>query len=132
MERITITDLTTSAGGVATAFTKVVRGKIHSIQYVKSDYVNGVDFTIIGETTTQQIWVESNVDASKTVAPSIPTHDEIGVASLYASAGEPVERPIAIAEERIKVAIAAGGDTKKGTFHILIDGSVQGKGTDAT
>ena len=131
MERIAVT-LTTNSSGVATAFTRVVKGLVHSIQYAKDDFANGVDFTITGETTAQQIWVESDVNASKTVAPSLPTHDAVGVASLYAGSGEPVERPIAIAEERIKIAIASGGDTKNGTFHILIDGSVQGKDSTAT
>lgn len=131
MERITVT-LVTDSSGDATGFTKVIRGLIHSIQYVKTDYTDGVDFTITGEVTTQQVWVESNVNAAKTVAPSIPTHDEIGVASLYAGAGEPVERPIAIVEERLKIVIAAGGATKTGAFHVIVDGSVQGKGQDAT
>lgn len=126
MERIAVT-LPTNASGAATAYTCIVAGKIHSIQYVKTDYADGVDFTITGETTGQQIWVEANVNVAKTVGPSIPTHDEIGVASLYAGSGEPVERPIAIAQERIKIVIAAGGDTKVGVFHILIDGSAQGR-----
>ena len=129
MERITVT-LVTDASGDATGFTNVVKGLIHSIQYVKTDYDNGVDFTITGEVTTQQVWVESNVNAAKTVAPSIPTHDEIGVASLYAAAGEPVERPIAIVEERLKFVIAQGGNVKTGAFQVVVDGSVQGKGQD--
>ncbi len=129
MDRIVVEDLTTDSSGDATAFTKIVNGLVWSIQYVKDDYEDGVDFTITGETTAQGIWTESDVNAAKTVGPSLPTHDAVGVASLFAATGEPVERPIAIVNERIKVLIASGGDTKKGTFHILIEGSVQGEST---
>ena len=62
----------------------------------------------------------SAVTAAKTVAPRQPTHDLIGVASLYAAAGEGVEVPVVVGNDRVKIVVASGGDTKTGTFHVIV------------
>jgi len=115
--RVTVT---TAAGGTAEAFTGVVNGRLLAVIYTKGDFATGVDFTITTETTSQNLWVQENVDASAVVAPRQPTHDYAGNASLFAAAGEPVEDYIFIGEERIKIAIAAGGAVKSGTFDFLV------------
>ena len=113
--------VTTIVGGTATAYTTAkITGRILGIRYVKTDFTNGVDFTIVGETTATPIWTQVNVDASVTVAPRQATCDTAGVASLYAAGGEPVEDYIVLADERISITIAQGGDLKVGTFHFLI------------
>jgi len=113
--------VTTDASGNATAYSPVLTGKINSITYAKTDFTDGVDFTITGEATGQTIWTESNVNASKTVAPRQPTHGQDGTASLYAAGGEPVEDKIALANDRVKIVIAQGGNTKSGTFYITVE-----------
>lgn len=116
-------DLTTAADGSATGYTPVVSGRIHSVAYVKdgtTPFDNGVDFTITTEGSLQNVWVDTNINASETVAPRQPTHDAVGAASLYAAAGEPVEDYIVAAQERIKIVIAQGGNTKLGRFVIVI------------
>lgn len=111
--------VTTASDGSATAYTdKAVTGRVLSIQYVKTDYANGVDFAITSETTGQGLWTESNVNASAIRCPRQPTHDAVGVASLFAAAGEPVEDYIFLANERVKIVLAQGGDTKSGTFYV--------------
>lgn len=111
--------VTTAADGSATAYTPTtVNGRICSIQYVKTDFDNGVDFTITLETTGQQLWVDTNVNASETVCPRQPTHDSAGAASLFAAGGEPAEDFIYAADERVKIIIASGGNAKVGTFYI--------------
>jgi len=117
VESVTIT---TNTSGAATSYTGVVRGEVSTIKYVKDDYANGVDFTITTEDTEQNLWVDTNINASETVCPRQPTHDATGAASLYAAAGEPVEAPIYACGERIKIVIAQGGDTKAGTFKVVI------------
>lgn len=116
--------VTTAADGTATAYTgAVVNGRILTVVYAKdgtTPYDAGVDFTITTESTTQNVWVESNVNASKTVAPRQATHDTIGVASLYAAAGEPVETFVWAAAERIKIVLAQGGNAKVGAFTIIV------------
>lgn len=117
-----VVDVTTAADGSATAYSESITGVLDSIQYVKDGsnaYANGVDFTITTETTAQNLWVQSDVNASAKVAPRQPTHSTAGVAALYAGSGTAVNAPIAIARERVKIVLAAGGDTKTGKFHIV-------------
>ena len=119
-------DVTTIADGSATAYTtNAVHGPIHSIQYIKdgtTPFDNGVDFTITTEETLQNLWVDTNVNASETVCPRQPTHDSTGAASLYAAADEPVETSIMAVNERIKIVIAQGGNVKLGQFKIIVGG----------
>jgi len=123
MRRFQVT-VTTDGSGNATVYSPRVSGKVHQVSYVKpssGSYTDGVDFTITGEETGQNIWVESNVNATAHRAPRQPTHSQAGVASLYAPAGAAVETPIALANDRIKIVIASGGAAKVGTFQFLID-----------
>lgn len=114
--------VTTIADGSATAYSDgPVTGKVSQIRYVKSTFSDGVDFTITSDATGETIWTESNVNATATRAPRQPTHDTAGAASLYAAGGAAVNDKIALANDRIKIVIAAGGDTKLGTFHFVIE-----------
>jgi len=113
-ERHTVA-ITTASGGTATGYTPPVSGKVISIRYVKTDFDDTADFTITGEDTGMNIWTELNVTASKTCVPRQATHDTAGVATLYAAAGAAVLDHIVLAKERVKIAIAQGGNTKSGT-----------------
>lgn len=113
--------IATNASGDATAYTTgVFTGRVVNIIYTKDTYDNGVDFTITTDVTGQNLWVDTNVNASETVAPMQPTHDSTGAASLYAAAGEPVETGIYCVNERIKFVVAQGGNTKSGSFRVII------------
>lgn len=118
-QRLTIA-VTTDSSGDFTGHTGVVHGRISHLIYTKTDFANGVDFTITGEESGTNIWTEANVDAAKTVAPRQATHSEAGVASLYAAAGEPVEDKIVVSNERIQVVIANGGNVTTGTISIVL------------
>ena len=111
--------VTTDGAGAATAFSPYISGYIQEINYVKTDYAAGVDFTITAEATGETLWTQVNVDATATVAPRQPTHSNAGVAALYAAGGTAVNDRIALGRDRVKIVIAAGGATKIGTFHIL-------------
>lgn len=113
--------VTTAADGTATAYSSVLNGKIVSIRYVKTDFATGVDFTITAEATGETIWTQNDVNASVTVAPRQATHSTAGAAALYAAGGAAVNDQIAIANDRVKIVIAQGGDTKTGTFYILVE-----------
>jgi len=114
-------EITTAADGSATAYSDVLSGRLSQIRYVKTDFADGVDFTITAEATGETLWTDTNINASETVAPRQPTHDTAGAASLYGLAGEPVEDKIVLAADRVKIVIASGGDTKSGTFHIVTE-----------
>ncbi|SNS36282.1 hypothetical protein SAMN05216374_0980 [Tardiphaga sp. OK246] len=113
--------VTTATDGSATAYSPRLSGKIHSIQYVKTDYADTVDFTITAEQTGENLWTEANVTASKACYPRAPTHSQAGVAALYAASGTAVSDKPGIANDRVKIVLAAGGASKSGTFHILVD-----------
>lgn len=113
-----VVSVTTDGSGDATAYSPAITGRIQSIAYVKTDFADGVDFTITSEDTGQNIWTETDVNASTQRAPRQPVHGQDGTASLYAGEGEPVEDTIALVDERVKIVIAQGGATKTGAFHI--------------
>ena len=112
--------ITTIADGTATGYSDLLSGRLSSIRYVKDDYAAGVDFTITDSVTGEALWTGTDVNASVTVAPRMPTTDNAGAASLYAAAGEPVEDYYVLSESTVKIVIAQGGDTKNGTFHITV------------
>lgn len=113
--------VTTAADGSATAYTDpVAYGLLSQIRYLKTDFADGSTMTVTMETTGEAIWSESSVNASATRAPRQATHSVAGAASLYAAAGTAVNDKIAIANDRIKIVIANGGNAKSGTFHFLL------------
>ena len=119
-QRVAVT-VTTAADGSATAYTPgAITGKLSQIRYVKTDFDNGVGFTITAEATGETLWAEAAVNASATRAPRQATHSTAGVAALYAATFA-VNDKIAIADDRIKIVIASGGNVKTGTFHFVIE-----------
>jgi len=113
--------IVTDESGDAIGYTPVVTGRVATVRYVKTDFSDGVDFDVTAEATGEIIWDEDNVNASKTVAPRQATHSTAGVAALYAAAGLAVLDQIAVAKDRVKIVVANGGDTKTGTFHVVIE-----------
>ncbi len=113
----------TAADGTATVFSPRVAGKLQSIQYVKDGataFADGVDFAITAEATGENVWTESNVNASAVRYPRAPVHTEAGAPALYAAGGTPILDRIGLVD-RLKIVIAQGGANKTGAFHILVD-----------
>lgn len=122
VRRVKVT-VTTDGSGNATAYSPTISGEVLGVSYVKpgaASYTDGVDFVITNETTGQIIWDEDNVNATAHRAVRQPVHTQVGVAGVYASAGEGVLVPIAVANSRIKIEIASGGASKVGAFHFAI------------
>lgn len=117
-----VVSATTDGSGDATVYTPYFSGKVHSIRYVKTDFANGVDFTITADVTGDTVWAESNVNASATRYPRTATHSTAGAAALYAALGEAVNARISLGSDRLKLVVAQGGDTKTGAFHVTVDG----------
>lgn len=111
----------TAADGSATAYSPVLSGYVCQIGYLKTDYADGVDFTITAEATGEGLWTESNVNAAVVKAPRQATHSIAGVAALYASGGVAVNDRIALSRDRVKIVLAQGGNTKTGQFFIVVD-----------
>ena len=120
--------ITVDASGDGTGYTGNINGRILSIGYnvdgsnpylEPTSPTNGFDFDISTEVTEQDLWVETGITAAKTVAPRQATHSTVGVASLYASGGEPVEGYLFSADERVKIVVANAGNKTTGSFVIL-------------
>lgn len=115
-----VVPVTTDSGGAATAYTPFLSGYIHEIHYLKTDFADGVDFTITAEATGETIWTQSDVNAAAVKAPRQATHSTVGVAALYASGGVAVNDRVALGRDRVKIVIAQGGNAKSGAFHIVV------------
>jgi hypothetical protein len=118
-----VLDVVTGTGGTATAFSPVTTGRVAEIKYVKdatNAYADGVDFTVESDATATQFWREDDVNASKTVYPVAGATTVAGAALLFATGGTAVPVPFFVAEDRLKITIAAGGNTKTGRFILTI------------
>lgn len=111
---------TTSSGGAATVYSPYVSGYIESIEYIKDDFADGVDFTITVEGTGENIWTDTNINASEVVRPRAATCSTAGVAALYAGAGQAVNDRIALSRDRVSIVIAQGGNALSGSFAITV------------
>ena len=61
---------------VGTFYTPYVSGYVESVQYIKdgtTPYTDGVDFTITADVTGEDIWVDTNINASEVVRPRAAT-----------------------------------------------------------
>lgn len=119
VRKFTVT-ATSDGSQVGTHYTPYVTGYIESVQYVKVDYTDGVDFTITAEATGEDIWVDTNINASEVVRPRAATHSTAGVAAVYVAAGAAVNDRIAVSRDRVKIVLAQAGATKTGTFVITV------------
>ncbi len=120
-QRLAAVAVTTAADGSATAYSEVCTGKVSTIRYVKTDFADNSTITLTSEATGETIWTQTGVNASATVAPRQATHSTAGAAALYAAGGAAVNDKIALANDRIKIVIANGGNAKVGTFHIVME-----------
>lgn len=114
---------TSDGSQVGTHYTPYVSGYIESVQYVKAGsggYTDGVDFTITADVTGENIWTDTNVNASEVVRPRAATHTTAGVAALYAGSGTAVNDRIALGRDRVKIVLAQAGASKTGTFVITV------------
>ena len=112
--------VTTDGSGDATEYSTVANGRIISVAYAKTDFADGVDFAITTETTAQNLWVDTNINASETVAPRQSTHDATGVVLTYTGDADVPSDYIWAVDERIKVVVSSGGDTKTGTITVIV------------
>lgn len=118
--------LTTDASGDATGYLELFTGHIKAIRYTKVDFATGVDFTITTEDTAQTVWTETNVDASELIYPQANTQvtdgkTRVGEASPGVTESGVYGQPIPVVNERIKIVVANGGNTKTGSFYAIYE-----------
>ena len=113
---------TTDGTGAATVYSPYFSGFIQSIQYVKTDFANGVDFTITADEAGDSIVTLGNQDTATISRPRWATQSTAGVESRYVAgdALSVVRDKVALGRDRVKIVIASGGDTKTGAFVITV------------
>jgi hypothetical protein len=124
VERYSVS-VTTAADGSATAYSPTITGAISSIAYVAdgtNPYDATVDFAITVEATGQGLWTQSNISASGTRAPRQPTHGQDGTDRFYTgtNVNHAVQDLICLANDRIRIVLAQGGNAKVGQFVITV------------
>lgn len=113
--------VTTASDGSATKYSRYLSGKVTAIHYLKTDFADGVDFTITAEATGETLWTQSDVNSAAAKYPRAAVHSTVGVAALYASAGTAVTDLIRLGNDRVKIVIGSGGNVKSGTFIIIME-----------
>ena len=109
--------VTTDASGDATEYTPApISGAIYAIEYNKSNFDTGVDFTITAETSGTGVWTESNVDASDIARPTLLVQDQVNVDTTQRDF-------VRLFNERLKIVVAAGGNAKTGEFLVYHEDS---------
>jgi hypothetical protein len=100
----------------------MINGKILQIVYDKpgsGGFDDGSTMTVTGESSGTPIWTESAVNADATRLPRTQVCGTTGTALTY-DGTRIVAEPVAIANERVKIAVTAGGNVKTGTFYIVV------------
>ena len=105
--------------GAAVAYSPQCNGLVRTVEYVKpiSDGLDAAtDIDIIADVSGAVIWTNDDLAASKVIHPLAQAQDNTGadIAGAYA--------PICLADERIKITVANGGDTLSGQFVFTIEG----------
>lgn len=119
LKRYVVT-VTTNSSGVGTGSTPVLNGRILAIHYIKADYAAGVDIDIDTSVLSTVLYSADDVNASVTVYPRVQVTSTGGTGLTY-DGTRTVNEPIPVSGETVDVAIAQGGDTKTGTFHIIVE-----------
>ena len=121
IQRYVVT-VTTDEKGKGIGYTPAVTGKVSAIHYVEDSsnaYSDGAAVGVTAEATGETI-LKANLSVSATFAPRQATHTIDGMPAQYASL-HPVLDSICLANDRIKIAVSNGGDTKTGVFHVVIE-----------
>lgn len=111
-------EFTTDSSGDATVYTDAINGRILSVIFTDTDTASTLDLTITTEDTARTILSLTDQAASGQWQPRNPTHDTSGTAEVYAST-DAVNDHIWVADERIKIVAAQGGDTKTGAIKVI-------------
>lgn len=116
----------TDENGDAVVYSGAVNGQIVAMIYEKATtngFSDGVDFDVETEALKQKVWSEEDVNDSKAVYPLVGSHNTDGEVILIDEADAVYQR-ISVADERIKITVDDGGDSKTGTFHIVVEGTI--------
>lgn len=120
LSRFTV-NVTTDDQGDAVAYSPQCNGLVRTVEYVKPTSGGldaATDIDIIADVSGAVIWTNDDLSASKVIHPLAQAQDNTGADIVGAYA------PICLADERIKITVANGGNTLSGQFIFTIEGVV--------
>jgi hypothetical protein len=124
MKRHDFTLATDGSGNATVTSADLAHGFVHEIRYVpdgSTPLATGADLTITAAGSGLAILTITDIGTvAAQFTPRQATCTTVGAASLYAAGGTAVTAPIALANERISVAVAQGGANKTGTLYIWV------------
>ena len=118
LSRFTV-NVTTDDHGDAVAYSPQCNGLVRTVEYVKPTSGGldaATDIDIIADVSGAVIWTNKDLASSKVIHPLAQAQDNTGADIIGAYA------PICLADERIKITVANGGDTLSGQFIFTIEG----------
>lgn len=118
LARFTV-NVTTDDQGNAVAYSPQCNGLVRTVEYVKPTSGGldaATDIDIIADVSGAVIWTNDDLAASKVIHPLAQAQDNTGANIVGAYA------PICLADERIKITVANGGNTLSGQFVFTIEG----------
>jgi len=118
LSRFTV-NITTDDQGDAVAYSPQCNGLVRTVEYVRptsSGLDAATDIDIIADVSGAVIWTNDDLSASKVIHPLAQAQDNTGADIVGAYA------PICLADERIKITVANGGNTLSGQFVFTIEG----------
>lgn len=104
--------VTTDSSGAATAYSSVLNGFLYRIKIVDTDMAAGaVDYTITSEDSGDTLLAITNTeDADKYPRQPVDTTAGVAISDSF--------EKIPLNNERVKIVVAQGGDTKSATVTI--------------
>ncbi len=112
--KLLVETITTASDGSATQLFDVTSGYVHSIRVVDTDITNTANVTITVERTGQNILIDGDFGATQTFYPR--TLEQLDTDGSNLS----THTRVALANDRVKLVLAAGGDTKSAIVYIVI------------
>ncbi len=115
---------TTNSGGVTITSTETVKGFLYKVKWVDGDLADAVTAVLsvveTPEGVDETLLTLSNPDANadKNYYPRDLVHDATGTALTGTAGGDRI-KPLVVG--KLKLVIAAGGDTKTGGCHVYIE-----------
>jgi hypothetical protein len=108
--------LTVAADGTGTvADRKARRGFLYGIEYIKTNYADGIDFTVnsTNSVTADLLYTGTNVNASATLIPRLDTVTNAGVSQTSYINMIPFSG-------KLSVTVAQGGNATSGAFILWV------------
>lgn len=118
LSRFTV-NVTTDDQGDAVAYSPQCNGLVRTVEYVRPTSGGldaATDIDIIADVSGAVIWTNDDLSDSKVIHPLAQAQDNTGADIVGAYA------PICLADERIKITVANGGNSLSGTFIFTIEG----------